>query len=176
MYDMVIRSFAWLSVFWLLASSSNAGVEAASRAISRCEGVYKTRFDNGTVSGEKFESEDILEIVRYSADKIYFRLELVFFNAHRCSVAGIAQYEDGVFTYRRGADGADCVLKIHVNDKDIRFEDVDGECRKYYCGARGGFTSVKFPAKSRRRIRYMKRLLASREYASAKAEHHRATR
>src|SRR5258707_8606667 len=51
----------------------------AVTAIKKIEGVYKTRFANSTVHDEHFTSENILEIVPYGGDKIYFRVHLEFY-------------------------------------------------------------------------------------------------
>jgi hypothetical protein len=141
----------------------------AAEAIKRYEGVYKTRFSNSTVQGEKFESEDILEIASYAEDKVYFRLHLEFYNAHLCGLYGIATYEHGAFVFRDPSEDLEsaCVLTIRLGQDNVALEDADGGCRSYYCGARGAFSGESFPSKSRRPIGYMKRLKASHEYSEA---------
>jgi hypothetical protein len=115
--------------------------------------------------------EDILEIVAYTSDKIYFRIHLEFYNGHTCDLLGIAKYEDGAFVYRGPAGGTDiCVLAIRPVNKDVTLEDVGGHCKSASCGARGGYHGVGFPLTSRRAIRYMARLKASKEYANAVSE------
>ena len=42
-----------------------------------------------------------------------------------------------------------------------------GNCRAYSCGARGGYHGAGFPIKSRRTIRYLKLVKASREFIEA---------
>lgn len=151
------------------ATSHNPSVASTIRKI---DGVHKSRFANSTVQQEKFQSEDILEIVPYGSDAIYFRVHLEFYNGHLCDLQGIAKYKDGAFLYHGPPDsGPDiCTLTITPGNKDITLDDIGGNCRAATCGARGGYHGVGFARSSRRTIRYMKRLLASKEYAAAVAE------
>jgi hypothetical protein len=160
------------SVLGASQTSEKARLSKAAAAIKRLEGVYKTRFANSTVHDEKFISEDILEIVPYDADKIYFRLHLEFFNAHLCDIFGIAPFEDGSFVFHGPASVSEepCKLTISAVGKSISIDDDGGNCRSYSCGARGGYHDAGFPISSRREIRYLKVLKASREYAEAIAE------
>jgi hypothetical protein len=153
-------------------TSETTRLSKAAAAIKKMEGVYKTRFANSTVHDEKFVSEDILEIVPYGADKIYFRLHLEFFNAHLCDIFGIATYEDGSFVFHGpgGVSEEPCKLTITSVDKSISIDDDGGNCRSYSCGARGGYHGAGFPIASRREIRYLKLLKASQEYAEAITE------
>ncbi|MEA2165577.1 MAG: hypothetical protein QOK37_3704 [Thermoanaerobaculia bacterium] len=150
----------------------------AAFAIKRIEGVYKTRFANSTVHQEKFESENILEIVSYTSDKIYFRVHLEFYNAHLCDLQGIALYEDGLFVFRSsdGPETESCTLAIHPGRNGVTLEDVGGNCKVASCGARGGYQGAGFPMSSRRAIRYLKRLRASKEYTETVAEFEKASR
>ena len=50
------------------------------------------------------------------------------------------------------------------------FSDPGSNCKAQYCGERGRFEGTAFPMTSRRDIRYMTRLLASREYHEAITE------
>jgi len=151
--------------------STNAGA-----TIKGIEGVYKSRFANSTVQDEHFESEDILEIVSYGANAIYFRVHLEFYNGHTCDLYGIAAYENGSFVFHGKSDVSDaiCNLTIRADGGNVKLDDVGGNCRTYSCGARGGYHDVSFPIKSRRVIKYMKRLQASHEYAEAAADFEKA--
>jgi hypothetical protein len=154
-------------------ASSNKTPAAA--VIKRIEGVYKRRFANSTVQEEHFESEDILELVPYGSDKVYFRVHLEFYNGHTCDLLGIAKYEDGAFVYRGPAGDTDvCVLTMRAGKKDLTLDDVGGNCKSASCGARGGYHGAGFPLTSRRAIRYMARLKAGKEYANAVAEYEKS--
>lgn len=146
---------------------------ASDKLIGDIEGVYKHRFHNGLVTGEKYESEDVVEIVRYDDARIYVRAELQFFNGHECSISGIATYADGKFVYDEPpaeAGAQACRFEVGADGKVIRFGDGDGVCRASHCGARGGLDGYTIARDSRRRIRYMDRLKASTEYKQAVGE------
>jgi hypothetical protein len=66
-------------------------------------------------------------------------------------------------------------LTIHIDDGNITFDDIGGNCRTYSCGARGGYHNASFPISSRREIKYMKLLKASHEYADAAANFEKST-
>jgi hypothetical protein len=138
-------------------------------------GVYKTRFKNGLVSGETYTSENVLEIVKLAPDAAYVRARLDFYNGHFCAIYGVAHVEDRELVYRGPPEtyvGAkQCVLHIAVSGKSLTLADR-GSCSAN-CGARGGFDKAAFPTASRRPIRYMTRLKASREFAAAMTEEHR---
>ena len=55
---------------------------AANVNVDTLAGVYKKTFQNGNISGGKYQSEDILEIVKISPATAYVRTHLEFFNGH----------------------------------------------------------------------------------------------
>jgi hypothetical protein len=150
-----------------------------STLINDLQGVYKHRFQNGTVDGEKYQSEDIVEIVPFDATSIYIRTHIEFFNGHQCDISGIAKYENGIFVYRSSEKtfGTDlyCNLKVSQDEKNINLTDIDeanqvSTC-SYYCGARGTFNNYSISKSSKRNIRYLDRLKASAQYNSAVEEY-----
>jgi len=163
---------ALLALSLILGAGASHADPAADKLIGEIEGVYKHRFQNGLVTGEKYESEDVVEIVRVDPDRIYVRAELQFFNGHECSISGIAKYDGGKFVYDAPADPDTpaCHFQVGVDGKAIRFGDADGACRASRCGARGGLDGYTIGRDSKRRIRYMDRLKASTEYKQAVSE------
>jgi hypothetical protein len=151
----------------LLAALSPALALAAEAAvdIGKIEGVYRRSFRNGDISGAKFTSTDVLEILAVA----YFRTELNFFNGHLCSLSGIADADKGALVYRDDSGGPDhtCVLRLVPGGGRIQFEDVGGLCAKESCGARGWYNQSSFKAAARRRIADPARLKASTEYKEA---------
>lgn len=134
-------------------------------------GVYKHRFKNAFVSGVTYDSENIMEIVPIASDRAYIRLSLQFYNGHTCSFAGIARVAGERLIYRASGPNSDpCELSFIVSDGTIIVHDKDGQCRKYGCGARGGYENLKFSLTKRREIRYMDRLKASMEFKEALEE------
>jgi hypothetical protein len=156
---------------FLVVVAANAALASSSLPIDDIAGVYKGRFQNGSVDGTNHSSEDILEIVKVSPSEAYMRVHLEFFNGHLCSISGVAKQEGDMLVYRPYQDyGEQCALGLREANGKLVFSDPDGNCRVQYCGARGSFQGMDFPLKSRRSIGYMKRLLDSREYAQAIAE------
>lgn len=158
----------------ILLSAASAG--AAQRAVldpATIEGVYKRQFPNALVSGETYTSEDILEIVRLDQKRAYVRAHVEGGNGHSCSIWGVARVEGPALVYRRPSifpEGAICTFKVKRVRNRIELSD-DYSCRDS-CGARAVYEGVGFEASSRRPIRYMSRLKASRQYREALAEGH----
>jgi len=147
----------------------------AAPALDEIAGVYKHRFANADVQGDKYTSEDILEIVPIAPSAAYFRVHLEFFNGHVCDLSGVANWRVDRLVYEgpKSVDGAPCQLTLAFSSGDVRiFEGENGACREQTCGARGGYgfnnhQDADFVAGERRPIQYMARLLASSEYREA---------
>lgn len=162
----------------VVASPVRGAEQVASRDAATLEGVYKVRFSNSSASGQRYVSENVLEIVPHDARSAYVRVRLEFFNGHTCTLWGIARVADGKLVYQEQGsrdDGA-CQLEVTLKDGEVVLEDVLApggahSCRSH-CGARGSM-SGRWPYASRRPIRYMKRLLESREYRAAVDEYQR---
>ena len=167
----------------MMASTiANSGENLPSAIINELQGVYKHRFQNGTVDGEKYQSEDIVEIVPFDSTSIYIRTHIEFFNGHQCDISGIARYENGVFVYHslEKAFGTNlyCTLKVSQDQKKINLTDIDeanevSTC-SYFCSARGTFNNYSISKSSKRKIRYLDRLKASTQYNSAVEEYQKS--
>jgi hypothetical protein len=149
---------------------------AADVNIDKIAGVYKKRFQNGLVTGEKFQSENILEIVKHSPTTAYVRIHLEFFNAHLCDIAGIATIKNGALVYpgETDADDKQCLLTVRASRDRLTLLDPTGACGRTTCGARGMYNGVAFEMKQRRPIRYMKVILNSDEYKAAIEEYEKS--
>jgi hypothetical protein len=172
--------------FFILMAFSIHAVAADSssaKAIKDIEGVYKHRFKNALITSGKapmeadtpYESEDIVEIVRYDDTHIYFRAELNFYNGHTCSISGLAVFEKNAFVFHdpeRAYDGGTpCTLTVTQSIEAISFTDrltpdARSSCRAY-CGVRGSLSGVSISKKTRRNIRYLDRLINSSQYQKA---------
>jgi hypothetical protein len=153
-----------------VAIAACTGLALATDITSEWAGVYKERFPNGLVTGETYESENVLEIVRLDAESAYVRATLQFYNGHSCSIYGVARVEGESLVYHVPATPGDrerCMLTLTRVGDAMRFGDANGACQLRSCGARGSFEGIEMPVSSRRRIRYMTRLRASREFAAA---------
>lgn len=139
-------------------------------------GVYKKRFMNGDVSGDQYISENVLEIVKYDEKNAYIRSRLEFYNGHTCAIWGVARLDGRELLYSEWHDRdpwakdkgpAVCTLRIGIFGDRLIFSDDNGTCYHFHCGMREGFGESYFERSGRRKIRYMQRLLSSKEYSEA---------
>ncbi len=158
-----------LLVFSLLAGISGSSAARADRTVDALAGRYGSHFRNGDVEGEKYWSDDVVEIVPVGPDTAYVRLELDFFNGHMCLLSGIGRVEGERIVYNDHGSmspGEPCVLSVSRRGSGLLIDDGGGSC-KSYCGERGSLSDDTLPFSSRRPISYMKRLKASQEYMDA---------
>jgi hypothetical protein len=171
----------WLAAGLLLASIP--ALAASTLSIDDVAGVYKRRHEIAMHAepASREQAENILEVVKVSPREAYVRVRLIFDNGHLCSLYGIANVEGSALVYRkpdtisvfagRGKPfrsvETECILSLKRDGNRLVFDDKDDVCRASMCGARGILRKASFDLKSRRVIRYMPRLLASREYAEA---------
>ena len=146
---------------------------AAGLDIDKIAGVYKKQFKNGNISGDKYESEDILEIVKVSPTAAYVKTHLEFFNGHVCNIHGVADAEGAALVYHGpdNVEGKPCELSVRIERGKVTLNDKDGHCAIGSCGNRGMYNGTAFELKRRRTIRYMDILLKSDDYKAAVAEH-----
>lgn len=166
----------FLSLFGALTCGAEVDTRLASKAIGEMAGVYKQAFANGMVSGEQYRSEDVVEIMRYAPDAIYFRIHLEFFNGHSCGIYGVAKYEQGEFIYKNNDDLSKnkvCTLRIRRENQWLKITDVDerasSTCR-FYCGMRGSLSDYQINMEKKRKIKYLPLILKSRQYRAAVEE------
>lgn len=153
------------------AASQTAAAHTRVDLIDSLNGVYKVRFKNGDVSGNEYMSENVPEVVPYGSGSAYFRVRLEFFNGHMCALYGIARIAGDklVYSTSTGEPGKICRVEIAHVDGTVRLRDAtSGLPCKAFCGARGSL-QADWPYSTRRRIKYMKVLLSSREYREAAA-------
>jgi hypothetical protein len=146
---------------------------AANVNIDTLAGVYKKTFPNGTIDGNKYQSEDILEIVKVSPTTAYVRTHLEFFNGHVCNIWGVAKLEGDALVYHgeTNQQGKPCLLSVRVQAGKVTLDDKDGACAIGTCGNRGMYNGTAFELKKRRAIRYMDVLVNSDQYKDAIDEH-----
>jgi hypothetical protein len=172
------KGLAAVAAVFVMAAAFAADAAPAGGTAAPMAGVYKTRFENGLVDGEKYASENILEIVPYRGDAAFFRIHLEFYNGHECNISGIAEASGDRLVFRGPTDGDNgpCLLSLRRAGDGIHlYEAENGACRNETCGARGGYGfkpngAADFVLASRRPIRYLSRLLASDEYVQAVKE------
>jgi hypothetical protein len=153
-----------------MAMQSPRTKSESSVFLAKVAGVYKGQFQNAFVNGEKYPSEDILEVVPIDDHAAYVRMDLEFFNGHSGSIFGIATYLKNSLIYDNGKSGDERCIVEYVWSLDEVLTHADYEktpgCT-FYHGARGSLDGAKFPMTKRREIRYMQRLKDSKEFKEA---------
>ncbi len=136
-------------------------------------GRYCEQFPNALVSGEKYTGENIVEIVPIAPRAAYVRLNLDFFNGHKCGIYGIATAQGDALVYREASEPSPgerrCTLSIKRQGAKLAWDDDGGTCTAY-CGARGKLSNSSIAYASKRPIRYLPRLKASSQYRDALTE------
>ena len=130
------------------------------------QGAYHRYFENSDITGAKHQGDDVLEIVKLSDSAAYFRTHLDFFNGHTCGIWGVAEVANRTLVYKSKILPG-CTMILSFTDGKATLSDDDGACRAQSCGARGGYHGASFDMRSRRTIRYLDRLKASREFKQA---------
>jgi len=153
----------------LAAQAPKASLES-SAFLARVAGVYREQFQNAFVNGEKYQSEDVLEVVPVDDHAAYVRMDLQFSNGHSGRIFGVAVYGRNSLIYDNGKSGDERCVVDYVWSKDMMVTKADYEktpgCR-FYHGARGTLDGLKFSLSRRRAIRYMQRLKDSQEFKAA---------
>lgn len=163
------HAMCWLLIAVVFQSLSSVTCAAGSiDPVNRFAGRYSDHFQNGDVQGEKFWSDNVVEIVPVSPDATYFRILLVFYNGHTCDIDGVAQTNGQNLIFHDPAV-AKCTLQISKQRDQLLLNELDPDldCKLNYCGMRGGFDGITLPWRSRRPITYMRLLKGSREYRDA---------
>lgn len=157
--------------FTLVLFSCKAFAQDAD--IASLQGVYKNRFIGQYVAGEKYESDDVLELVALTPSEAYVRIHLEFDNGHTCDLWGVAERSGELLLYhgRLSYGERPCELSLRTDGKSITLEDRDGICRASSCGSRGSYSGASFDITKRRSIKYMDRLTSSWQYKTAIEEY-----
>jgi hypothetical protein len=156
--------------------TSKARSESAA-FLARAAGVYKSQFQNGDINGDRYQSEDILEVVPVDDHAAYVRMELEFYNGHSGSIYGVATYGKNSLVYDNGKQGEDRCVVEYVWAADMVITKADYEktpgCTTYH-GARGSLDGAMFQVKKKQTIRYMDRLKGSAQFKAAMEEYRKA--
>jgi hypothetical protein len=171
-----------------LALPVAAADSPSARLIGDIEGVYKHRYTSRiTIPGkpdEKYDVEDVVEVVHHDDAHIYVRAALTFDNGHRCGFHGIAGYENGVFVYHDPnpdlSDTQACMVTIAAKGETLTLTDRatpkgPSTC-KSLCGARGSLGDYTIAASHKAKISHLPHLKASKEYRQAVKAYEEAKR
>jgi len=152
------------------AAQASEAKSDSSAFLRRVAGVYKHQFENAFVNGEKYRSEDILEVVPVDDHAAYVRMDLEFSNGHSGRIFGIATYRKNSLVYDNGKSGDErCVVEfVWSADAVVTHADYSETpgC-SHYPGARGTLDGARFSTKKRGAIRYLQRLKNSSEFNQA---------
>lgn len=124
---------------------------ATSDPVRSLTGRYSATFPNAMVDGEKYTSENIVEIVPVSGDAAYVRVHTEWFNGHGCALWGIAAAEGNRLVYRDPdpatiSGSGQCILSVRRVGSRLRLNDEDRDgCYIRYCGMRGSFQNIDLP-------------------------------
>lgn len=175
----------------LVAIVLGAGLMLPSLAVGKAKqlalvqalaGRYSYHFQNNMMDGEKYGSDDVIEIVPVANNAAYVRIALQFENAHTCDISGVFTEERDQLVYHQPLSPDfpppapssfeamhPCVLRLSRIGSKLRFDDGLGSCHVTNCGMRGTLTGA-LPFNSKRPITYMPLLQASEQYNRAMAE------
>jgi hypothetical protein len=169
---VVLGSLGVLSLQPTPARAQAPSVGRATGFLNAIAGVYRFRFKNSFVRPEDgtYQSEDVLEVVPVNERAAYVRVTLEFFNGHSGGIYGVAAVQGRTLVYDDGRAGPErCVVRFVWEDRDVITRadyDLTPGCSSYH-GARGSLDGARFPRASRRQIRYLARLKASKEFREA---------
>src|SRR4029079_3267401 len=125
-----------------LALAANVNIDALA-------GGYKKTFPHADIDGDRYHSENILEIVKVSPTAAYVRTHLEFFNGHICNIWGVAKVEGDGLVYHRetNSQGTPWLLSMKVQAGKVTLDDKDGACAIGTCGNRGMYNGTAFELK-----------------------------
>lgn len=154
-------------ILWLLFlfsfTNSSAG---ASPQIERLAGVYKFQTEalNWKERGRSSKNiENILEIVPYGNDQIYFRIRAESpTDGKICGIWAVAAEAQSGFLSHYSEDGKEFEISLAVSNEKLTFS--WGAEKPVYAA---NCPSIKFPISKRKKIRYMHKILESRQYKEA---------
>jgi hypothetical protein len=163
----------------MLAVPAHAADIPATKLINEVEGVYKHRISERiAVPGkpdEKYDAENVVEVVRHDHEHIYLGASITSDNGRRCSFHGVAAYENGAFIYRDPnpdlSDKQSCMVTLSLKGDTLLLTDRETpngpHTCKTVCGTRGSLGDYVIAASSKAKITYLPKLKASSEYRLA---------
>ena len=168
----------------LLLPPFAAGRSGQLTLVQTLAGRYSHHFQNNMMDGEKYGSDDVVEIVPVANNAAYVRVSLQFENAHTCDISGVATAERDQLVYHQPLPPSflspapssldtthPCILRLSRVGSKLQLDDSLGSCHDQNCGMHGTLTGA-LPFNSKRPITYMPLLQASKEYSQAMAEWH----
>jgi hypothetical protein len=162
-----------------LALPVHAAESPSLDLIKDIEGVYKNRFQNRIVvpgkPDEKYEAEDVVEVLHHDDSHIYVGGTVTGVDGHRCNIAAIASYENGAFVYHdpnpKLSDKRSCMLTVSVKGDALHLSDratpTGPSTCSALCGKRGSLGDYAIATGKKAKISYAPKLKSSKEYRKA---------
>jgi uncharacterized protein len=92
------------------------------------------------------KAESYVQIDKGAGNAVNVKLELSFFNGHKCSMEGVGEWVDGVLRLPDGLGGETaCVLLLKFEHGILIAADPMNSCKQNNCGVRGGFIGLRLP-------------------------------
>lgn len=114
-----------------------------------CESPYVRDSDNG-ICYEPFDAANQLGVLKLNNGDLKFAASLTFFNAHSCTINGIAKKDGTGWLYESHYDqDMNCSLRISRDQNNITFAVGEDALCRYYCGMRGDLDGTMFPLSSK---------------------------
>ncbi|MCX7360233.1 MAG: hypothetical protein NT015_19090 [Alphaproteobacteria bacterium] len=142
---------------------------AATNVAAQWDGRYEDRFENGLVSGETFESTNVLDVLRIDDQSALVEIGLEFYNGHECSFSEVFHVEGEALVYREQgtSDPAEqCTMTITRTSDAMVLHDENYGCAHGTCGARGGYDGISLPVASRRAFSEAERSIMQQQMES----------
>ena len=163
----------------VLAIPAYAVETHSAKLIKEVEGVYRHRFahriDIPGTREEKYEAEDVVEVVHHGGEHIFLRASVTLASGHVCTFHGIAGYDKGAFVYYDPNPGLNdkqvCTITLAPKGESLTLTDRatpngPSTCPAL-CGPHGSLGHYAIAASRREKITYMPHLKASKEYRLA---------
>lgn len=157
-----------------------AGEAKAADFIDSVEGVYSDSKPSQMADGEALIANSYLTVLKIDDQTAFLDYDLVFANAHTCTLSGLFRVEGDHLHFKDENYSADdlkdnpddqpCELAVKSDGKNLVTSIVVAEgknslCRNY-CGARGSM-EYDFPLSRRGKIKDKTKIMQSDEYKQA---------
>lgn len=156
-----------------LALPATAADSPSTRLIKDLEGEYPHSINAGK-AGQTFKSDSRVALLRHDDSTMYVHVALTTADGQRCTIAGVAVFENGAFVYRdprAPLSGDQCTLTVAQAGEALRLSDRiagkgAGTCSAF-CTSRASLGDYAIPMANREKIASPGRIKASKDYVKA---------
>lgn len=146
------------SQLWRIADSGSGPLltiegRTPGREFEAGYGLCRTAGDTATAPREAqcYESASSTMKIVPSSTTAQIEIDSVQGGAHMCFLSGTATKSETGLSYTETIDGiGECALSIMIDRHgNVRLEDRDWNCKRFYCGARAAFEHIMFSGTDR---------------------------